>query len=207
MTQRKRGRTAPSHANPRSMRREILVFTEGRITEPDYINHWFRKYRDRTLVTIDSFHATPLTLVEEAKKQRMQDQRDQQRGRGRSRDEYWCIFDRDEHPRLNEAFDLAEENGINVAFSNPCIELWFLLHFKDQTAYIERSNAKQISAQNLKCNKHLSTDALGQLEVNLEFATRRAKNLDNKHHLDGSPPRCNPCSNVWALVERIAAST
>lgn len=186
--------------------RSLYVFTEGRRTEPDYIKHWFRKHRDQVIVTIDDFHGTPLRLVEEAIKQRKQDQRDQRRGRGRARDEYWCVFDRDEHPHLNVAFDAAAANGIYVAFSNPCIELWFLLHFRGGTGCIHRRKAQEDSGRLLKCGKHLSRQALELLDDSFDDAKHRAQQLDSWHSGNGSPQRSNPSSSVWKLIDRISDS-
>jgi hypothetical protein len=64
------------------------------------------------------------------------------RGRGRPHDQVWCVFDRDEHPNFAKAIDLADRHGINLAISNPCLELWVILHFEDQTAYLERQTAQ-----------------------------------------------------------------
>jgi hypothetical protein len=43
----------------------------------------------------------------------------------------WCVFDRDQCTSrdCSAAFELAERQGIRVAFSNIKFELWFLLHF------------------------------------------------------------------------------
>jgi hypothetical protein len=35
----------------------------------------------------------------------------------------WCVFDRDEHSKIHEAFDRAKAHGIEIVFSNPCFEL------------------------------------------------------------------------------------
>ncbi|MEQ4719074.1 RloB domain-containing protein [Nonomuraea sp. B19D2] len=43
--------------------------------------------------------------------------------------EFWAVFDRDENDDVYEAFRLARQNGINVAFSHPHFELWLWLHF------------------------------------------------------------------------------
>ncbi|MFD1537000.1 RloB family protein [Nonomuraea guangzhouensis] len=42
---------------------------------------------------------------------------------------FWAVFDRDENEDIYEAFRLARQNGINVAFSHPHFELWLWLHF------------------------------------------------------------------------------
>lgn len=45
-------------------------------------------------------------------------------------DHIWCVFDIDEHPFVPEARQQARDNRIDVAVSNPCFELWLLLHFQ-----------------------------------------------------------------------------
>ena len=58
----------PSRAGKSSaaQRQSILVFTEGKKTEPVYLTHWHRMYRERVIVTVDEFHGAPLQLVETA---------------------------------------------------------------------------------------------------------------------------------------------
>jgi hypothetical protein len=46
----------------------------------------------------------------------------------------WCVFDCDEHARLKPAIDQATALELSLAVSNPCFDLWFLLHFQDQRA-------------------------------------------------------------------------
>ena len=54
----------------------------------------------------------------------------------RNGDVVWCVFDRDENTdeMLEKARKIADEVYLNIAFSNPSFELWFLLHFCQQTA-------------------------------------------------------------------------
>jgi len=48
-------------------------------------------------------------------------------------DERWLVFDVDRQRKhfLNEVAKVARESGYNLAISNPCFELWLLLHFQD----------------------------------------------------------------------------
>lgn len=116
-----------------------MVFAEGEKTEPIYLTHWYRLHRDRVIVTIAPHEETsPFELVERAVAQRSSDLREERRRRGDAYTHYWCIFDVDEHPKIPEALQLAQSNSINVALSGPNIELWFLIHFEQQNAYIER---------------------------------------------------------------------
>ncbi|MEU6410637.1 RloB family protein [Microbispora sp. NPDC046933] len=190
-----------------AQRREILVFTEGRKTEPLYIQQWHRKHRDQVIVAIGDFHGGPLQLVEAARDRRESDLREQKRGRGRAFDEYWCVFDVDEHHSLPRAIELASLSSINIAVSNPCIELWFVLHFKDQRASLDRYEAQDSAKALLGCDKVLTTRALEQLIERHEIAMSRAQALDRKHDGDGSPSRSNPSTDVWRLIQRIRRST
>jgi hypothetical protein len=96
-------------------RPSILVFTEGKKTEPIYLLHWSRAYREQVIVPVDDFHGTPLALVQEAAARRAADLRAERRGHGGAYSEYWCVFDIDEHPHVGQALDLAAASGISVA--------------------------------------------------------------------------------------------
>jgi len=199
----KRGGEPRRPASRTGGRRSILVFTEGQRTEPIYLTHWHRLHRENVIVTIDGFHASPMQLVEEAVAKRAIDLREAKRGRGASYDEYWCVFDVDEHPHLERALGLAGRSGISVALSNPCIELWFLLHFEDQRGEIHRHDAQRRSFEFLGCRKVLTPAALTELADRYEDARRRAQALDEEHDRNGSPPRSNPSTGAWQLIDKI----
>lgn len=108
-----------------------------------------------------------------------------------------------EHPKLLDALDMAQANNIKIALSSPCLELWFLLHFASQTAYIERHPAQKRSEQYLKCSKNLTEAALDLLVENFTVAKSRAQALAMKHDADGSRQPWNLHSQVWKLVDVI----
>lgn len=199
---RKGGRPA-RRVTKDAVRREILVFVEGRRTEEHYIVHWHRQHRENVLVTVDPFRGGPRQLIDRAVDAKKRGDREARRGRGRAYDEIWCFFDVDEHHALDEVEVLAIAHGIKLAISNPCLELWFILHFEAQTAYINRHCAQSRSEALLSCSKCLTETALGALESGHDEAMLRAQKLDIKHHDDGSPPRSNPSSGAWELVESI----
>lgn len=199
----KRGGEPKRKISDKAKRRSILVFTEGEKTEPVYLTHWSRAYREKIIVTIDSFHGAPLSLVQEAAARRTADLRAARRGRGDEYNEYWCVFDIDEHPNVARALELAASSGVSVCVTNPCVELWFLLHFQDQSAAIHRHDAQRKAATYLNYGKTPTSTSLASLSSRYEDARRRAQALDRKHELDGSPPRSNPSSEAWRLIETI----
>jgi RloB-like protein len=188
---------------PQRQIRQILVFVEGEQTEDGYFKHWGRLHRSEVIVNIHEFNGTPLPLVERAVREQKAERYEARHGRGQPHDEIWCVFDVDSHPKLQEAIQLAVRHGIRMTVSNPCFELWLVLHYQDQTASIERHRIQKLARTHLQCRKALSPQALEALTSRYGKAIKRARALDKKHEDDGNPPRHNPSSEVWKLVERI----
>lgn len=173
------------------------------MTEEAYLLFWKRRLREHVLVDVPDFHGTPMSLVNKAVAMKQAEERADRRGRGRMHDEYWCVFDVDVHPYLDEAIALAEANGVKIAISNPCIELWFLLHFQNRTAYIERREAARLVKNELGGGKGLTPEALDELGENFDVARGRAIQLESKHRGDGTPAPGNPSTRVWSLVDAL----
>ncbi len=75
---------------------------------------------------------------------------------------------------VNTGIQKAKNNNICIIVSNECLELWFLLHFKNQTAYIKRENIFKILIKELleKKKNVLTKDEIKNLE------DARIKNID-----------------------------
>jgi hypothetical protein len=183
--------------------RSLLAFVEGKMTEEAYLLVWARHARVQTLVDIDPFRGTPMPLVERAVQAKNAEEREHRRRRGRAHDEYWCVFDVNAHPHIPEAIALARANGIRLAISNPCIELWFLLHFAEQTAYVDRRQASRLAKRYTAGGKGLTPDTLETLRESFDIARERAIRLEEKHRGDGTLAPGNPSSGVWRLVDSI----
>ena len=193
-------------ASQRASRRQILVFVEGRRTEERYLVDWARRYRDDVIVLIDPFRGVPTSLIERAVDRQRQEKRDERRSRGRNYDEIWCVFDVDEHPGLDRVYDLARRHKIHLAVSNPCLELWFILHFEDQSAWIHRDRAQERSEELLGCTKVLSDEGVAALFDRYDRAAERARQLERWHTEAGSAPEENPSSGLWRLIDSIRGS-
>lgn len=184
----------------------MLVLVEGS-SEADYFGFTRREERLRLIeVVLDSAGGVPKTLVERAAARKKEAQREARRRRDASviYDEVWCVFDVDAHPNLEEARVQARDNGIKIAVSNPCFELWLVLHFKDQSAHIHRHALQH------KCStecipdfgKRITEQVYGVLREKYEEAVDRARRLDNWHGTRGTEGQ-NPSTSVYKLTERL----
>lgn len=186
-----------------AVRPQLLLYVEGERTEEEYLVYWSQLYRTKIRVTIAPERGVPSTLVDLAIKAKRQAGREARRGRGSAWDDIWCVFDEDAHPGLHDAIARATANDIRLAVSSPCIELWFILHFEDQTGHISRRDAQSRARRLLDCGKGLTDQALVLLGERHDNARDRAISLDAKHANDGSPQRSNPSSEMWKLIDQI----
>jgi hypothetical protein len=62
------------------------------------------------------------------------------------KDQVWAVFDRDEHPNHEAAVRMCEQNRVGVARSNPCFEVWLILHVDDY----DRSDHRRAVQRHLK---------------------------------------------------------
>ena len=181
----------------------LLVVCEGEVTEPRYIDS-FRLAQGSTAVRVRvvSPGGDPRALVERAIELRDAAVVDARRGGdpNLAYDEVWCVFDVDQHARFNEACGLAAEADIRVATSNPCFELWLVLHFADRTAHLSTAQARRLLKGHLpRYDKHIRFE---ELEAGYAHAVARAQALERRHAEQG-PPGANPSTGMHHLTERI----
>ncbi|GAA3130618.1 RloB family protein [Streptosporangium carneum] len=183
----------------RPERKTVVVFCEGEASEPDYVNGLRRlpEVRANTSINIeiDPDQGVPMVLVKRAI----------ERNRDDEVDECWCVFDVEwpkNHPNLKEAIRLANDHGIRLAVSNPCFELWLILHFEDQTAFVNTSEAERKSRK-LDGRSGKRIDA-GQYMRRRHAASERAASLAKRHAQHQTVfPNDNPSSTMGDLLEAI----
>ena len=182
----------------------IRVLSEGAVTERGYLTMWARLNRRSVRLDVSDRGMTPETLVRRAKQYILRTRR--LKRSEREFDELWCVFDVDQHPNLSHAINDAQQSGIEVAVSNPCFELWLVLHREEQTAYIERHDVQRRSDElQLTDNKRILSSAERILVDAVDTAKQRALALDRRHAGNRSPARSNPSTDVWRLVDRLRA--
>ena len=188
----------------RSFRKPLarfLIVCEGKVTEPVYFGDIRRM--ERGIIELEIVPGgVPKTVVERAVDMKKQSERDAKRRQDENLryDSVWCVFDIDEHPFVPEAKQQAQANAINIAVSNPCFELWFLLHFQDQSAHIEGHTVQHLCRQHMP--GYQKTPPCDLLRPHQVEATERAIQLENwqesRENAGG-----NPSTGVHRLIQQI----
>jgi hypothetical protein len=120
--------------NSRALLRQIKVFCEGTKTEPGWIQHLRQRHRGVIVspwTKTERAGTAPISVLKAAA------------DFGKAGQEIWVAFDRDDHD-LSRAINDAHAAGYGIVFSNPCFELWPLLHFeRTATAALHRAEMER----------------------------------------------------------------
>ena len=141
------------NAPTQTIEKKILIACEGKKTEPKYFNAIRQDLRlPSEQVEVLSHEGTdPLGIVNavvEARKKKKKEKT------WEKEDLAWAVFDGDEHiandpTNWHDAIQKAVSQKIHLAITNPNIEFWYLIHFRDHSASIERDKAKEFLKQQL----------------------------------------------------------
>jgi hypothetical protein len=198
----------------RNQRSLFIITCEGENTERLYFESWFARLREskqlssRSCVIASHSHTNPSGVL--ADLLAFQD------GGLTFKDfeHRWIVIDRDSERTNGGGHTLADFNTalqqarqkrpkVSVAWSNPCFELWYLLHFRYQNTGTDRVQIQgQLSnALGLKYDKS-DPNLFILIIANLPDALRNAKRLHTDFQEQGlSADKSNPCTTVYQLVE------
>jgi hypothetical protein len=188
---------------PRERKKRFLLCCEGEETEPTYFRGLRHFLRSQLIdLEIPRQQGDPKGLVELAKAKRDEAERIAKAEGDDSLlyDEVWCVFDVDTHARLRPAIQQAIANSISLAVSNPCFELWLLVHFKKQWGYITCADATSgvkdyISRYDKKVDYSWLVGKGAAALSRAEAMERNARRNRNK--------LANPTTGVWRLVAEL----
>lgn len=190
-----------------SPRQKFLVVCEGKVTEPEYLQHVKNALRHHLLtIHVPNERGDPLEVVEIAVRLVKDAERAARRERDNNirYDKAWCVVDVDEHARLSAAIKLAAENGISMAISNPCFEIWPYLHLAEQNSHIS-SHAIQKKLHSLLGGDPKKPDC-NKIAGKYSQARERAIRLSSYHEMAGKSPAENPSTAVWKLIDELLAT-
>ena len=118
---------------------------------------------------------------------------------------------------FEKAFEIAQSNGINIAYSNECFELWLLLHLEDVSPKSEIPRTELYQRLENAINKgrtektkftynHGAKDAVDLVMKagDENKAIERADSLNKYHEKGGNTPiSSNPNTKVNELVRQL----
>ncbi|MBR1930920.1 MAG: RloB domain-containing protein [Lachnospiraceae bacterium] len=192
------------------------IFCEGQQTEPLYFSG-FKKlieenpvYKDMVLIEIEPCQAETMRVIGMAE--------DYVKRNKITKGQIWCVYDKDSFPpeRFNGVVERAESLNkkdpqlqYHTAWSNECIEFWFLLHFAYYTSNNHRS--EYIAFLNDKFREL----GIGKYQKNMDnifeilmkrgnpkLAIRYAKRII-KDGAGRTPAEIAPGTKVYELVEEL----
>jgi len=121
----------------------VVIVCEGKKTEPTYFEHFRGRHKPIKIEIVTNAAGKNYdAIIAEAIKAK-----DKYVTGTESSYSVWCVSDVDvdyntpdsqsaKNARLKKYSKDASRNGFKIVLSNPCFELWFLLHFAYSTGYI-----------------------------------------------------------------------
>ena len=186
----------------REQNKRILIVCEDSKSSPSYFDRLRQHHKmssKNVVITPNNNKSAPLNIVALAKNKIREDEFDI----------VYCVFDRDTHSTYDAALqNISKLKKIGIKIfaitSNPCFELWYLLHFGCSTRGLnsqeliselkKHAEFKNYKKGNKKCcffNKILDK---------IESATENSKLLSRNTNIDVDKHHRNPCTYVHELV-------
>ena len=213
-----RGKIERRGSKPRWTKPVILIVTEGEKSEPKYFEH-FRTRQNNVEVRVvpnskNGGKTDYLNLIRKASRICKDDDLSPKSG-----DSVWIVADGDvnyqaadaikkKNEALTQARTTAEKEAYSLLISNPCFELWYLLHLRYTTAHLPDYDAvkKALEQAGIKdYEKH--NDLYEQLASETIEAIKCAKRLEAHQVENGfTLPLgldANPFTEVYRLMEKL----
>ena len=167
----------------KEIRPTFFVFCEGE-TEKTYIEFLRSKYRIPIEIVVKTAGSgINSNFIKNSKKKYTTHQKDKT----------FLIYDCDVKDITGK---LLRINEVQLLLSNPCFEIWYLLHFHNQTSEITSKKCVEKLYEHIanykkgKLTEHIKTE----LNENQHNAIKRAKELTESK---------NPSTNIYVFVEEL----
>ncbi len=186
--------------NPKAQRIIVWIFTDGQNTERAYFQTLARYQNVNVKIPKECAGKSPNDLFDKA----LETKTEAKSSDDASRDQFWVVFDDDGRNGVTEARTRCRQAGLNAAVSNPCFEVWLLLHLTDY----DRPDNQAAVQRELECQ--CPTYERGRRKLpdfesfieNINIAESRAENLDNRRVAQGNP-NGRPSTQVYKLTRAL----
>ena len=116
----------------------------------------------------------------------------------------WLVFDRDEVKNFDELIGEAKENKMNVAWSNPCFEIWLMSYFKNLENI---PTSKKCCETFEKIFKEKSEEKIYNILCENGDENKAIQRAREKYHQIrkeySQPSKMIGCTTVYKLVEEL----
>ncbi len=194
-------------ASTKSVGKKILIACEGKKTESKYFNaiRTDLNLPKERINVVPHEHTDPLGIVQIVCNARENLKFEKRWGK---EDLAWAVFDGDEHIENNptnwhQAIQKAKSQNINLAITNPNIEFWYLIHFQDHFANIQRDKAEELLKQYIPNYDKSVCYYLNFLKPNTLGAIARSDKLSEFSRLNQLSEHSNPCCSGLSSLVRI----
>ena len=197
----------------RPFRQTLLIFCEGRETEPNY----FHALKQDDEIT-RKYDITVKGGKGGSRLQIVRDLLDHVRNINKRYDLRYCILDTERlstqvaRKDFADAMELSAKNGIECYVSNPSIEVWFLAHFvrtcrqfNDCDAVIhelEKHWKKSFSRPYEKSDRFIYQKLRGRIRLAIDHV-RKVREIDHKGKLE--IVECNSSTQIDLLIDELLA--
>lgn len=167
----------------------FVIASEGRESEPQYFAHVADFINTKSLGRLIKIEALRrednasdfrrvLSMLDEYKKKYKLSDKDQ----------LWCLVDADKWPEKNmaEAQQLCKQKQYEFCMTNPCFELWLLLHHLDFKTLDEAAKNDLLKNAKASSSKNHLEQVLGAI-LKKEFGEGYRKGVISKIHLEKIP--------------------
>ncbi|MBE1554150.1 RloB family protein [Sporosarcina limicola] len=122
----------------------FLIATEGKSTEVNYFKGFKDEINARFKNSIQSYEIEIKGIGKETLRV-IEDIEEYSRKLPILYENIWAVFDKDDFPQddFDNAINKAGEMGMEVAWSNQCFELWYLLHFSYSQSALHRDDISE----------------------------------------------------------------
>jgi hypothetical protein len=184
----------------------ILIVCEGKQTEPNYFN----KFREKLLALkknrTEDIVIDILPAKHPAAKHVFDDARQKKESITPRYSEVWCVFDKDRN--TDDVYNQliakkAKEENIHIAYSNPCFELWFLLHFDYCDNRLSGKDCEKKLCNRMQRYSKTDTELFDRVTDKQAVAIKRAETLMNTWEGRTDFAKHNPSTTVHKLVEML----
>lgn len=193
-------------AQSRPLRRRLLVVTQGEVTEPVYFEMLKRIHRE-VVVVVEACPKSPPQMLDTA----LAIKAKAARSREERYDAVWVVFDTEERPDpavLRQLRQRADQHGVQLAWSNPCFEVWLTLHLAFSQAQLMTATAaiRQLTAllPSYAKDRRSAERSMATLIPQVATALTNAVRLREGHVTRNAGEFPNPATDVDLLVRSIA---